>query len=206
MKTWFIQFFSTTLCLFLSNIKICVPRCSFWLILVVSVLNSSSYLIFNSLYEKKKSSNLEISINFGALLYLNELTYHTQIGRIWKRKNNLFKMGPIWLWWLYSFRFLQSSKDGWTLWWFSNDFDKTHLNSFYDNLTLVKPILTKFMVKIKSFLSSIWWWKLFVYIYHDIELMAIYLSSNNCVTPVTSALSPFFQGSVSFDARSHCYF
>ena len=105
MKTWFIQFFSTTLCLFLSNIKICVPRCSFWLILVVSVLNSSSYLIFNSLYEKKKSSNLEISINFGAVLYLNELTYHTQIGRIWKRKNNFFKMGPIWLWSLYSFRF-----------------------------------------------------------------------------------------------------
>ena len=43
----------------------------------------------------------------------------------------------------------------------------------------------KFMIKIKIFLFSFWWWKLFVNIYHDIDLMAIYLSSNNCVTPVT---------------------
>ena len=32
-----------------------------------------------------------MSINFGEVLYLNVLSYHTQIGRIWKSKNNFLK-------------------------------------------------------------------------------------------------------------------
>ena len=34
------------------------------------------------LLSEKKSSNLKISIYFGRALYLNELSYHTLIGRI----------------------------------------------------------------------------------------------------------------------------
>ena len=83
--------FSTILCLFFTNMKIYVSRCNFWLILVVSVYYSSPYLFFDLLSEKKKSSSPEISINFEGVLYLNKLSYHTQIGRIWKSKSNSLK-------------------------------------------------------------------------------------------------------------------
>ena len=49
------------------------------------------YLFFNLLSEKEERSNLEIRFNFGRVLYLNELSYHTQIGRIWKSKHNFLK-------------------------------------------------------------------------------------------------------------------
>ena len=48
-------------------------------------------MLFNLLSEKKKSSNLEISINFRGVLCLNELSYIAQIGRIWKSKHNSLK-------------------------------------------------------------------------------------------------------------------
>ena len=42
--------------------------------------NTYCFLIFN--LKKKESFNLKLSINLGKVLYLNELSYHTQIGRI----------------------------------------------------------------------------------------------------------------------------
>ena len=36
----------------------------------------------------------------------------------------------------------------------------------------------------RLFFFPTWWWKLYIDICHDMDLMAFYLSSNDCVTPV----------------------
>ena len=87
-KTRFIHFLFTILRLFFTDMKIYVYRCTFWSSSVVSDHYNTRYLFFNLLYGEKRSSNLKMSINFGRLLYLKELSYHTQIGRIWKSKTN----------------------------------------------------------------------------------------------------------------------
>ena len=76
------NFLLTTESLIYTNMKIYVSKCIFWLILVVLLHFSLPFLFFNLQSKKRKSFNLKISINFGRKLYLNELSYHTQIGRI----------------------------------------------------------------------------------------------------------------------------
>ena len=85
------NFFLTMVSLIFTNMKIYVSKCTFWLILVVLLHFSLPFLFFNLQSKKRKSFNLKISINFGRKLYLNKLSYHTQIGRIWKSKNNSLK-------------------------------------------------------------------------------------------------------------------
>ena len=63
----------------------------FWSSLVVSVHHNLPYLFFNLLSEQKRSSNLKMSINFGRVLCLKELSFYTQIGRIWKSETNFLK-------------------------------------------------------------------------------------------------------------------
>ena len=66
-----------------------------WMYLLVEFSSFSSLqfttFVFQFTIWKKRSSNLKMSINFGRVLYLKELSYHTQIGRIWKSKTNSLK-------------------------------------------------------------------------------------------------------------------
>ena len=68
-----------------------------WMYLLVEFSSFSSLqftiFVFQFTIWKKRSSNLKMSINFGRLLYLKELSlsYHTQIGHIWKSKTNSLK-------------------------------------------------------------------------------------------------------------------
>ena len=66
-----------------------------WMYLLVEFSSFSSLqftiFVFQFTIWKKRSSNLKMSINFGKVLYLNELSYHTLIGCMWKSKINSLK-------------------------------------------------------------------------------------------------------------------
>ena len=70
--------------------KICIKM---YLLVEFSSFSSLQFttFVFQFTIWKKRSSNLKMSINFGRVLYLKELSYHTQIGRIWKSKTNSLK-------------------------------------------------------------------------------------------------------------------
>ena len=84
------NFFLSTVSLIFTNMKIYVLM---YLLVAFSSFTSFQFAFqfFNLQSKKRKSFNLKININFERKLYLNKLSYHTQIGRIWKSKNNSFK-------------------------------------------------------------------------------------------------------------------